>query len=78
MNSQLFECLLLSNDVTAVLAVGHQAKLATEAQDVIKDPMVLKFLGLKQYATYCECHLNADQTGINGGGAQAIDKLGQS
>lgn len=39
MNSQLFERLLLSNDVAAVLAV---------ARDIIKDPMVLEFLGLKR------------------------------
>ena len=49
-NSQLFERLLLSNDVAAVLAVARQEKLPTEARDIIKDPMVLEFLGLKREA----------------------------
>jgi predicted nuclease of restriction endonuclease-like (RecB) superfamily len=53
-NSQLFERLLLSNDVTAVLAVARQEKLPTEARDIIKDPMVLEFLGLKREAAYYE------------------------
>lgn len=47
-NSQLFERLLLSNDVAAVLAVARQEKPPTEAHDIIKDPMVLKFLGRRQ------------------------------
>ena len=53
-NSQLFERLLLSNDVAAVLAVARQEKLPTEARDIIKDPMVLEFLGLKREAAYYE------------------------
>ena len=53
-NSQLFERLLLSNDVAAVLAVARQEKPPTEARDIIKDPMVLEFLGLKWEAAYYE------------------------
>lgn len=53
-NSQLFERLLLSSDVAAVLAVARQEKLPTEARDIIKDPMVLEFLGLKREAAYYE------------------------
>jgi len=40
-NSQLFERLLLSNDVPSVLAVARNEKLPTDAREIIKDPMVL-------------------------------------
>lgn len=53
-NSQLFERLLLSNDVQAVLAVAREEKLPTDAKDIIKDPMVLEFLGLQREAAYYE------------------------
>lgn len=53
-NSQLFERLLLSNDVKAVLAVAREEKLPTDAKEIIKDPMVLEFLGLKREAAYYE------------------------
>jgi len=53
-NSQLFERRLLSNDVAAVLAVARQEKPSTAARDIIKDPMVLEFLGLKREAAYYE------------------------
>lgn len=58
-NSQLFERLLLSNDVKAVLAVAREEKLPTEAKEVIKDPMVLEFLGLKREAAYYEKDLES-------------------
>lgn len=53
-NSQLFERLLLSNDVNEVLAVAREEKLPTDAKEIIKDPMVLEFLGLKREAAYYE------------------------
>ena len=53
-NSQLFERLLLSNDVKDVLAVAREEKLPVEAKEIIKDPMVLEFLGLKREAPYYE------------------------
>ncbi|MFN0200081.1 MAG: YhcG family protein [Bacteroidia bacterium] len=53
-NSQLFERLLLSNDVESVLAVARNEKLPSEAKEIIKDPMILEFLGLKKEATYYE------------------------
>lgn len=52
--SQLFERLLLSNDVKSVLEVAKNQKLPTEAKEIIKDPMVLEFLGLKREAAYYE------------------------
>lgn len=53
-NSQLFERLLVSNDVKDVLAVARQEKLPSDAREIIKDPMVLEFLGLKREAAYYE------------------------
>jgi predicted nuclease of restriction endonuclease-like (RecB) superfamily len=53
-NSQLFERLLLSNDLQAVLAVARAEKLPSDAKEIIKDPMVLEFLGLKREAAYYE------------------------
>jgi len=53
-NSQLFERLLLSNDVKAVLEVAREEKQPTDPKEIIKDPMVLEFLGLKREAAYYE------------------------
>ena len=47
-NSQLFERLLLSNDVQSVLAVARSDKAPSDAKEIIKDPMGLEFLGLKR------------------------------
>lgn len=58
-NSQLFERLLLSKDVQSVLAVARSEKQASDARDIIKDPMVLEFLGLKQEAAYYERDLES-------------------
>lgn len=53
-NSQLFERLLMSNDIHSVLAVARKEKLPGDAKEIIKDPMVLEFLGLKREAAYYE------------------------
>ena len=53
-NSQLFERLLLSNDVKSILQVAHEEKFPTDAKEIIKDPMVLEFLGLKRESAYYE------------------------
>ena len=53
-NSQLFERLLLSNDVESVLEVAKNEKQPTNPNEIIKDPMVLEFLGLKREAAYYE------------------------
>jgi len=36
--------------VESVLAVAREEKLPTDAKEIIKDPMVLEFLGLKREA----------------------------
>lgn len=53
-NSQLFERLLLSNDVASVLEVARSEKLPVTPKEIIKDPMVLEFLGLKREYAYYE------------------------
>lgn len=53
-NSQLFERLLMSNNVQDVLAVARKEKKPSDPKEIIKDPMVLEFLGWKREAAYYE------------------------
>lgn len=53
-NSQLYERLLLSNDKERVLAVARKERIPQQPQEIIKDPMVLEFLGLERKAEYYE------------------------
>lgn len=53
-NSQLYERLLLSNDKESVLAVARKERIPQTPQEIIKDPMVLEFLGLERKAAYYE------------------------
>ena len=58
-NSMLYERLLLSNDKESVLAVARKERIPETPQEIIKDPMVLEFLGLKRQATYYEKDLES-------------------
>ena len=58
-NSQLFERLLISNDKKKVLAVARGEKEPSNAKEIIKDPMVLEFLGLKKESSYYEKNLES-------------------
>ncbi len=53
-NSQLFERLLMSNNLKDVLAVARQEKTPIEGKEIIKDPMILEFLDLKRETSYYE------------------------
>ena len=53
-NSQLYERMLLSNDKERVLAVARKERIPQQPQEIIKDPMVLEFLGLERKAEYYE------------------------
>ncbi|MCP9753973.1 DUF1016 domain-containing protein [Lacihabitans sp. CCS-44] len=53
-NSHLFERLLLSNDVKSVIEVARNEKRPSEVTEIIKDPMVLEFLGLRKETAYYE------------------------
>jgi predicted nuclease of restriction endonuclease-like (RecB) superfamily len=47
-NSGLYERLLLSNDKKSVLEVARRERRPEQPSEIIKDPMVLEFLGLKR------------------------------
>ncbi len=53
-NSQLYERLLLSTNKEKVLAVAKGEALPHNPKEIIKDPMILEFLGLKPRAEYYE------------------------
>ena len=53
-NASLYERLLLSNDKESVLQVAKDEKHPVLATEIIKDPMVLEFLGLEQKSSYYE------------------------
>lgn len=56
-NSMLYERLLLSNDKESVLAVARKQRIPQSPKEVIKDPMILEFLGLERKAKYYESDL---------------------
>ena len=58
-NSMLYERLLLSNEKEKVLAVARNQKIPESPTEVIKDPMVLEFLGLERKAAYYEKDLES-------------------
>lgn len=58
-NSLLYERLLLSNDKEAVLAVARGQRIPESPTEIIKDPMVLEFLGLERRASYYEKDLES-------------------
>jgi len=58
-NSSLYERLLLSNDKEAVLAVARKERIPENPAKIIKDPMMLEFLGLKRESSYYEKDLES-------------------
>lgn len=53
-NAMLYERLLLSNDKESVLAVARNERIPESPTEIIKDPMVLEFLGLHRETSYYE------------------------
>jgi len=53
-NASLFERLLLSSDKKSVMDVARRERLPETPAEIVKDPMVLEFLGLKPQASYYE------------------------
>ena len=53
-SSGLFERLLLSNDKESVMAVARKERLPELPQEIVKDPMILEFLGLERKPQYFE------------------------
>ncbi len=58
-NSMLYERLLLSNDKESMLAVARKERLPENPTEIIKDPMVLEFLGLERRPQYYEKDLES-------------------
>ena len=58
-NSMLYERLLMSNDKESVLAVARKQRIPELPTEVIKDPMVLEFLGLHRESSYYEKDLES-------------------
>lgn len=56
-HSQLYERLLLSNDQDSVLAVARNERIPENPKEIIKDPMILEFLGLERKPQYYEADL---------------------
>lgn len=58
-HSLLYERLLMSQDKESVLAIARGEAGPTEPMQIIKDPTVLEFLGLKPQAAYYEKDIEA-------------------
>jgi len=58
-NSFFYERLLLSTDKEAMMEIAREERLPEKPGDVIKDPMVLEFLGLENRPGYRESELES-------------------
>lgn len=58
-NSLLYERLLMSQDKESVLAIAKGDALPTDPLQIIKDPTVLEFIGLKPQSSYYEKEIEA-------------------
>jgi predicted nuclease of restriction endonuclease-like (RecB) superfamily len=56
-NSALYQRLALSRDKEKVAQLAQKGQVITSAQDIIKDPLVLEFLGLEERSAYSESQL---------------------
>lgn len=56
-NAALYERLLLSSDTESVMAVARKERLPEQPHEIVKDPMVLEFLGLERKPQYFESDL---------------------
>ena len=58
-NSMLYERLLMSNNKESVLAVARKERIPERPEEIIKDPVILEFLGLERKAAYYEKDLES-------------------
>ncbi|MCB9233713.1 MAG: DUF1016 domain-containing protein [Bacteroidia bacterium] len=58
-NAALYQRLALSRDKDQVKALSREGEIIQSPQDVVKDPLVLEFLGLKEHASFSESDLEA-------------------
>ena len=57
--SSLYERLALSRDKAAVMRLAQEGQTIEKPQDIIKNPLTLEFLGLKQEQAYTESKLES-------------------
>ncbi len=55
--SSLYERLLLSSEKDKVMELSQQGVIVERPQDIVKDPLVLEFLGIPEKAAYSETEL---------------------
>ena len=58
-NSSLYERLALSRNKNEVMALSKKGQTVEKAQDIIKNPLALEFLGLKEDSSYSESKLES-------------------
>lgn len=58
-DSQLYERLLLSNDKKSMMEIVKNKRLPEKPTEIIKDPMILEFLGLENRSIYRESDLES-------------------
>ena len=56
-NSALYERLALSRDKKAVTEMSQKGQIIERPEDIVKDPYILEFLGLKEDSSYSESDL---------------------
>lgn len=59
LHSQFYERLLLSTDKESLLAIARKQRIPEYPSEIIKDPMILEFLGLKRESSYYEKDLES-------------------
>ena len=60
-NSSLYERLVLSKDKEKVKELAVKGQIIEKAQDIIKDPYILEFLGLDEKSDYSEILPSLDE-----------------
>ncbi|MGL6132528.1 MAG: PDDEXK nuclease domain-containing protein [Fusobacteriaceae bacterium] len=58
-NSCLYDRLALSRDKDAVMELSHVGQIIEKPKDIIKDPIILEFLGLETMPSYSENQLES-------------------
>lgn len=58
-NSALYERLALSTEKDKVMELSRKGQVIENAADLVKDPYILEFLGLKEKPQYCESDLES-------------------
>ena len=61
-SSSLYERLLLSSDKNKVMELSTQGLVVQKPEDIVKDPMILEFLGFPEQAVYSETELGTGFT----------------